>query len=109
MLTLILAGALATVSAASAEISERVVPEDRYPPRHMEFAGGRVVGFPDLVYATIPGFRPLHLDLYRPSGETVHPFVVYLHGGGWMNGHTRQSGHLRVGPMYWRRLRRAVM
>jgi acetyl esterase/lipase len=54
-----------------------------------------VVGFPDLVYETLPGFRPLHLDLYRPAHEsdkTAHPFVVYVHGGGWLNGHTRQSG-----------------
>jgi acetyl esterase/lipase len=81
-----------------AAVSAQVVPEDHYPARHSDFAGG-VVGFPDLVYESLPGFRPLHLDLYRPADEsakksnvTPHPFVVYVHGGGWMNGHTRQSG-----------------
>jgi len=77
-----------------AAVSEHVVPEDRYPERHVDFPGG-VVGTPDLVYATLPGFRPLHLDLYQPPrgvGSAAHPFVVYIHGGGWMTGHTRQSG-----------------
>jgi len=81
-------------------IGAQPVPEDRYPVRHIEFAGG-VVGFPDLVYAVIPGFRPLHLDLYRPGGEqgnTMHPFVVYVHGGGWQSGHTRQSGAFSSWP-----------
>ena len=80
--------------AAAAVISPQVVLEDRYPQRHINFAGG-VVGIPDLVYETLPGFRPLHLDLYQPAskqGGAAHPFVVYVHGGGWTSGHTRQSG-----------------
>jgi acetyl esterase/lipase len=84
-----------------AAVSAQPVPEDRYPERHIEFPGG-VVGFPDLVYAVIPGFRPLHLDLYRPAAgpgtTTTHPFVVYVHGGGWQSGHTRQSGAFSSWP-----------
>jgi len=79
---------------AEPAISERVVLDDRYPERHINFAGG-VVGTPDLVYATLPGFRPLHLDLYQPpraAAAAAHPFVIYIHGGGWMGGQTRQSG-----------------
>jgi len=81
-------------------IAAQPVPEDRYPERRVEFASG-VVGIPDLVYAVIPGYRPLHLDLYRPGDKqvsTVHPFVVYVHGGGWQSGHTRQSGAFSSWP-----------
>jgi acetyl esterase/lipase len=87
-------------TASVAAVSGQVVPGDHYPPRHIDFAGG-VVGYPDLVYETLPGFRPLHLDLYRPAGgagKNALPFVVYLHGGGWMNGHTRQSGAFTSWP-----------
>ena len=78
----------------AAAVSEHVVLEDHYPERHVNFPGG-VVGTPDLVYSVLPGFRPLHLDLYQPpggAGSARHPFVVYVHGGGWMSGQTRQSG-----------------
>jgi carboxylesterase type B len=81
-------------ASGAAAVSGQVVVGDAYPPRHIGFPGG-VTGFPDLVYETVPGFRPLHLDLYRPADgpdKTLHPFVVYVHGGGWMGGHTRQSG-----------------
>jgi acetyl esterase/lipase len=92
---------LSAVGAATEPaISAQPVPEDRYPERRIGFPGG-VVGFPDLVYAVIPGFRPLHLDLYRPAagqGGTAHPFVVYVHGGGWQSGHTRQSGAFSSWP-----------
>ena len=81
-----------------ADVSDAVVPQDRYPERHVDFPGG-VRGIPDLVYESIPGFRPLHLDLYRQkSAGAPRPLVIYLHGGGWMNGHTRQSGAFASWP-----------
>lgn len=47
----------------------------------------------DVVFSTIPGYRPITLDLYRPTKDKkARPLVIYIHGGGWMNGHTRQSG-----------------
>ena len=68
---------------------------DHYPARRMEFPGG-VVGFSELKYAVIPGFRPLTLDVYlAPKGRAAasnSPLVLYIHGGGWANGHSRQSG-----------------
>jgi acetyl esterase/lipase len=68
---------------------------DRYPPRRMEFAGG-VVGFADVTYVTIPGFRPLTLDVYlapkNRAVQSISPLILYIHGGGWANGHSRQSG-----------------
>jgi acetyl esterase/lipase len=44
-----------------------------------------------LSFAAIPGYRPLELDLFRPTGdgpesERPLPAVVYLHGGGWRQG-----------------------
>jgi acetyl esterase/lipase len=40
----------------------------------------------DVVYATY-GSREVHLDLYLPKdGKGPFPAVVYIHGGGWVNG-----------------------
>jgi acetyl esterase/lipase len=40
----------------------------------------------DLVYAS-PGGRDLHLDLFLPkNGAGPFPAVIYIHGGGWVNG-----------------------
>jgi len=73
-------------------VSAEVVMENRYPQTKVDFPGG-VVGYQDLVYSQIPGFRPLRLDMYLPADTTtVHPLVMYIHGGGWQSGHSRNSG-----------------
>lgn len=65
---------------------------DHYPDRHTAFAGG-VDGLADVVYQSIPGFRPLTLDIYLPPDKAKrHPLILYIHGGGWTTGHSRQSG-----------------
>ena len=65
---------------------------DHYPRVRVSFPDG-VVGLPALTYAVVPWYRPLHLDLYLPPGKPARrPLVIYIHGGGWMAGHTRQSG-----------------
>jgi len=89
-----------TASSPAVDVGARVVPEDPYPQRRIAFPAG-VVGLPDLVYSTIAGFRPLRLDLYLPpAGRAAapRPFVVYVHGGGWLSGHTRQSGAFQNWP-----------
>jgi acetyl esterase/lipase len=80
-------------------VAAHPVLEDRYPPRHVPFAQG-VVGLPDLVYSVLPGFRPLRLDLYEPppGGSVPHPLVIFIHGGGWVSGHTRHSGAFENWP-----------
>jgi acetyl esterase/lipase len=79
-------------------IGERPVLDDRYPERKTSFAGG-VVGFTDITYSSLAGFRPLILDLYRPANvSTPHPLVLYVHGGGWQSGHTRHSGAFENWP-----------
>lgn len=74
------------------------VLEDKYPSRIVQF--DNVEGLSDLVFATVPGFRPLHLDLYRPKniGSRPLPLVIYVHGGGWQGGHTRHSGAFENWP-----------
>jgi len=58
------------------------------------FADG-VTGYPDLTYQTLPGYRPLKLDLFLPPASFAaagpRPMVIYVHGGGWMAGGPRRS------------------
>lgn len=100
-----LAGLLAVMNAAIAAaasnppaIGTAPVLDDRYPERRANFPSG-VVGFADLTYASLAGYRPLTLDLYRPASTTpAHPLVIYVHGGGWQSGHTRHSGAFENWP-----------
>jgi acetyl esterase/lipase len=79
-------------------IAAHPVLEDRYPERRTTFPGG-VVSFADVVYSVLPGFRPLRLDLYEPTGKAVsRPLVIFIHGGGWISGHTRHSGAFENWP-----------
>jgi acetyl esterase/lipase len=65
---------------------------DPMPDRILTLANGVTVNS-DITYSTIPGYRPIILDLYRPAQQDKSlPLVIYIHGGGWANGHTRQSG-----------------
>jgi len=85
-------------TAAQPRVGTAPVLDDRYPQRRTAFPGG-VVGFADLTYASLTGFRPLTLDLYRPANTTPpRPLVLYVHGGGWQSGHTRHSGAFEDWP-----------
>lgn len=44
----------------------------------------------DITYSSVPGFRPLSLDLHLPADSGSSPVVLFLHGGGWMMGSRRQ-------------------
>lgn len=70
---------------------------DVYPDRVTPFPGG-VTGLADVVYSTIPGFRPMVVDIYMPKAKAPKPLVLYIHGGGWIAGHTRHSGALSNFP-----------
>lgn len=98
-LLLVLAALPAGAGAAPAPtIGESAVLGDHYPERHIAFPPG-VSGYPDLVYRTVNGFRPLTLDLYAADqGAAERPLVIYVHGGGWMGGHSRQSGAFEDWP-----------
>lgn len=104
--SVLFAALLATLNVQAAEqrastlepaIGAAPILEDRYPQRSVDF--GSVEGLPDLIFATVPGFRPLRLDLYRPkNASSPRPLVVYVHGGGWQSGHTRHSGAFENWP-----------
>lgn len=52
----------------------------------------------DLPYATGSG-RPLHLDLYSPeTSKGPLPFVLWIHGGGWVGGDKRPCGTVALVP-----------
>ncbi len=40
---------------------------------------------PNIVYVTAQNYQA-KLDIYRPAKDTVSPVVIYIHGGGWVNG-----------------------
>lgn len=89
---------------ASAQRAPRVFPiapapvlEDKFPVVPVAFPGG-VKAYRDVVYQTNPGYRPQVVDVYVPASPGPHPLILYIHGGGWMGGHTRHSGALSDFP-----------
>jgi acetyl esterase/lipase len=100
---LALPAALLSVSAVMAKqrqfpTSDKPSLTDVYPARVSKWAGG-VTSYADVTYSTLPGFRPMVVDVYMPpkSGRPK-PLVLYIHGGGWIGGHTRHSGALSNFP-----------
>jgi acetyl esterase/lipase len=79
-----------------AEVGDAVqaVGLDSFARASVEFPGG-VVGFPNLTYQTLPGYRPMTLDLFLPppkfNAAGPRPWVMYVHGGGWLAGGPRRS------------------
>jgi len=88
MLALLLSVSTQAGEPVSAEVGTGWGQEDRLPKLPVPFPGG-VVALPDLTYATIPGYRPLKLDIYRKQGAKDRPLLVYIHGGGWAMGNSR--------------------
>lgn len=97
------AAALMLTGTASAEgtrvfpVAEKPALADVYPDRVTRFPGG-VTGLTDVVYSTIPGYRPMIVDLYMPANRAPKPLILYVHGGGWVGGHTRHAGALADFP-----------
>lgn len=102
-----LAGALGAGAAPGLAQAQRVPPigtrpvlEDPFPAASVVFPEA-VRGYPDLVFARAPGYRPLRLDLYVPAqarDDRRLPLVIFLHGGGWLSGHTRHAGAFENWP-----------
>jgi acetyl esterase/lipase len=71
---------------------------DLYPDRVSKWPGG-VTSLADVTYSTLPGFRPMAVDIYMPPKRGgPKPLILYIHGGGWVGGHTRHSGALANFP-----------
>ena len=80
------------------------VVSDHYPARQTQWPGG-VTSLADVTYSTLPGYRPLVIDIYMPPKHaTPKPLVLYIHGGGWVGGHTRHGGALANFPAALARL-----
>ncbi|MEY4721298.1 MAG: hypothetical protein RIQ46_1023 [Pseudomonadota bacterium] len=100
-----LAAIAATVAPTAAKAAkERVFPvadkpamTDHFPVVPARFPDG-VRGYRDIVYQQISGHVPQVVDIYVPAGKGPHPLVLYIHGGGWVGGHTRHSGALANFP-----------
>lgn len=87
-----------SVGAEEPRVGASPVLDDRYPERRVVFPGD-VIGLPDLTYSSLAGYRPMILDLYKPRRTSQpRPLVIYIHGGGWMGGHTRHSGAFEDWP-----------
>jgi acetyl esterase/lipase len=78
-------------------VSEKPALTDVYPDRMTRFPDG-VTGLADVVYSTVSGYRPMVVDIYMPKAKGPKPLVIYIHGGGWVAGHTRHSGALSDFP-----------
>lgn len=66
------------------------IPRPVYEAR-ISFPDGVSAQF-DIAYASLPGFRPLTLDVYTPRASTnPMPMVLYVHGGGWNSGDSRHA------------------
>ncbi|MFM5950865.1 MAG: alpha/beta hydrolase fold domain-containing protein [Novosphingobium sp.] len=96
--------ALAATLAASSAPAQRVFPvadkpemTDHFPVQPVLFPKG-VKAYRDVIYQQLPGYTPQVVDIYVPATKGPHPLVLYIHGGGWVGGHTRHSGALANFP-----------
>jgi acetyl esterase/lipase len=85
-------------------VATHPVLADPYPVHVTKWAGG-VTSLADVTYSTIPGYRPMIVDIYMPpKAKGPKPLVLFIHGGGWVGGHTRHSGALENFPAALARL-----
>ncbi len=77
-------------------VAASTVTEDRLPQASVKL--GSVQVQPDIVYATVAGYRPLRLDLYTPETSGPRPLVIFIHGGGWTTGMKRTTSNFSDFP-----------
>ena len=91
--------ALAPLPASAARPRPKPTPPPGDTATKTTFPGGVSATF-DIVYATLPGFAPLTLDIYVPPARPASrqmpvpmpkPMVVFVHGGSWKNGDSRHN------------------
>jgi acetyl esterase/lipase len=79
-------------------VAEQPALTDHYPDRVTKWPAG-VTSLADVTYSTLPGYRPMVVDIYMPPKKGgPKPLILYIHGGGWVAGHTRHSGALANFP-----------
>ncbi|NBC36186.1 alpha/beta hydrolase fold domain-containing protein [Novosphingobium sp. FSY-8] len=103
--TATLATAVSAAKPRDFPVDARPVLEDRYPARVQHWPGN-VTSLADVTYQTIPGYRPMVIDIYMPATapKSPKPLVLYVHGGGWVGGHTRHAGAMANFPAALARL-----
>lgn len=77
-------------------VSETGVTADRLPVSRVRI--GKVMVRKDIVYSTVPGYRPLLLDLYAPEDHGQRPLVIFIHGGSWTTGSKRVTANFSDFP-----------
>lgn len=79
-------------------VADHPLTDDVPLARPRVFPNG-VTALEDVRYAAISGWRRLTMDIYMPPKKSgPKPLVVYIHGGGWMNGDSRHFGSLADFP-----------
>jgi acetyl esterase/lipase len=78
-------------------VSDKPALTDHFPVQPVIFPKG-VKAYRDVVYQQLTGYTPQIVDIYVPATKGPHPLVLYIHGGGWVGGHTRHSGALANFP-----------
>lgn len=76
-------------SAAPAQLDTGWPPPPYRAPTPAVTGTDGVRRFDGLSYATSPGYRPRLLDVLVPPAEGPVPAVVWIHGGGWLEGDRR--------------------
>jgi acetyl esterase/lipase len=81
------------------EVVDRLSPTDPLPERETRWIHPGIT-LSSLTYSTLPGFRPLRLDLYRPTSGAAgnRPLVIFIHGGGWTFGNPRAGAAFKDFP-----------
>lgn len=75
---------------ADFDIADMTWPPPPYQPPVPPVTGADGVRrFDGVTYASTPGYRPRLLDVQVPAGEGPFPAVVWIHGGGWLEGDRR--------------------
>ena len=78
--------------AAEPEIAAATVRSDAFPQLEAAYPGG-IIARPHVEFANLAGYRPLQLDLYLHRDRSrPRPLVLWIHGGGWRRGDSRQNG-----------------
>ncbi len=73
-------------------VLEKPGTADTYPVHTTQWPGG-VTSLADVTYSTIPGYRPMMIDIYMPPRKGgPKPLIMYIHGGGWVGGTPRNAG-----------------
>jgi len=69
---------------------EFVFPTFKPSPLKQQYPGNVEANF-YVTYATLTGYRPLKLDVYRVPNTGPKPAVVFVHGGSYVNGDPRDD------------------